>query len=143
VSEKRQFIVRVDGEITDEVREALTREAHGLDTPVSERIYPLPERGESRWLEPTLDAQGMPFFRVVVTAETEEQAKARVEDFFSAIPHLAVGESYARPQGEITKGDYEAIEKRAIEHFVVELMTGLAAEGERLSRIVLGRDDPS
>jgi hypothetical protein len=132
VTDAIHFLVRVDGELTDEVREAF----RGGMSDQGGWINIAPVRGSrgADWWRSQVDAAGTPHFRVVVMAETPEQARERVEALFADIEGVSVGAVDRRAPGGPIYGRYEEITYRGIEHLLVELMTGYAAEEERLGR---------
>jgi hypothetical protein len=133
VTDAIHFLVRVDGELTEEVREAFRP---GIGITIA------PEWGSkgADWWKSQLDEAGTPHFRVLVRAETPEQAREQVEAVFADIEGVSVRAVDRQTPFEVNYGRYEEITYRGIENLVVELMTGYAEEEERLWRLKFGRE---
>ena len=139
MSGEQQYVVWVWGDLTDEVRAAFAESIRGPDG-VHGALAICAPRGGPAW-ESELDSEGSPFFRVFVQGESPQAARERAAEVLESFPSLSVGDARLRTPFDARDGRYDTITYRAIEHLVVELMEGYAAEEERLYRQLHGSDE--
>lgn len=128
-SETDSFIVNIRGATRDEIYAAV-RSVPGPG-PHLNLVW-----GSSRVVDDEGNAQ------LLVRTASADAAVDVVRDAFAANPGVEILSAAKRPPGSIDYGRYEAIRCRAVEHLVVEMMRGGAAEEERLHWLMWGWEEP-
>jgi hypothetical protein len=87
-----------------------------------------------------IDAEGKPFFHILVAESDTEKARAEVIDLLSRFD-VEVGEATPEACRHYVSARYEEVERRAIEHYVAELAMGWAKEQERTHQRAHGEEE--